>query len=105
MTWTSVPSDRFMFLKGEAEVNWYRSSPQVRWGSCSRCGSSMFYVADSPGHKEAPKLGHIYVSLGSLTSEIGARPVAHVSFEEHLSWIEGSEALPKYRGKSQDRIG
>jgi hypothetical protein len=101
VTWTSVPPDRFAFTQGEAEVAWYRSSPGVRWGACRRCSSPMFYVADQPGHADAPKLNHVYVSAGSLTSPIAERPVAHVSYEEHLAWIEGAEALPKFRGKTE----
>ncbi len=64
----------------------------------------MFYVADLPGHPEAPKLDHVYVSVGSLTSAIDDRPVAHVSYEEHVGWIEGSDALPKLRGKTDEQI-
>jgi hypothetical protein len=63
----------------------------------------MFYIADQE-HPDAPKLNHIYVSAGSLTSEIADRPVAHVSYEEHLGWIEGAEALPKFRGKTAARL-
>src|ERR1700720_3300793 len=67
VTWTSVPPDRFAFAQGAAEVSWYRSSPTVRWGFCRNCGSAMFYVADEEGHTDAAKVGHVYVSVGSLT--------------------------------------
>ena len=99
VTWTSVPSERFAFATGEGEVLWYRSSPGVRWGGCRRCSSPMFYIADQQ-HPDAPKLNHVYVSAGSLTGGISERPVAHVSYEEHLHWIEGAEALPRFRGKT-----
>jgi hypothetical protein len=105
VTWTSVPPDRFEFTQGEADVTWYRSSPGVRWGSCRICGSQMLYVADEPGHTDASKLSHVYVSVGSLTSALDDRPAAHVSYEEHVPWIEGSEALPRYRGKTDETIG
>jgi hypothetical protein len=64
----------------------------------------MFYIADSAGQPQAPKLEHIYVSLGSLTDPIDAKPVAHVSYEERVSWIGASEALPKYRAKTDERV-
>jgi hypothetical protein len=104
VAWTSVPTERFAFVAGEAEVSWYRSSRQIRWGFCRNCGSSMFYVADEEGHPEAPAVGHVYVSLGSVTSQVGARPVAHVSYEESVPWLEGSNELPKYRGKTGERM-
>jgi len=65
----------------------------------------MFYLADLPGHPERPKLHHIYVSVGSLTTAIADRPSAHVSYEEHVGWIEGAEALPKFRAKTDEQIG
>jgi hypothetical protein len=105
VTWTSVPPDRFTFNQGESDVAWHRSSPGVRWGSCRLCSSPMFYVADLPGHPEQPKLGHVYVSMGSLTTPVEDRPSAHVSYEEHVPWIEAAEALPKFRAKTNERIG
>ena len=104
VTWTSVPKDRFAFRRGEADVSWYRSSPAIRWGFCRNCGSSMFYVADSEGHPEAPRLDHVYVSVGSLTGAIADEPVAHVSYEEKVSWHHVNDALPKFRGKTEERI-
>jgi hypothetical protein len=65
----------------------------------------MFYIADQPGHPEAPRLDHVYVSVGSLTDPIAERPSAHVSYEEHVAWIEGAEALPRYRGKTEVKLG
>jgi hypothetical protein len=64
----------------------------------------MFYVADLDGHPDAPKVGHVYVSFGSLTSAIDDRPSAHVSYEERVSWIEGSNQLPKFRGKTDEQM-
>jgi len=104
VTWTGVPRDRFRFVRGESNVSWYRSSESILWGFCKTCGSSIFYQADRPGHPEAPKLDRMYVSVGSLTSPIDKMPTAHVSYEEHVAWIEGSHALPKYRGKSEAEI-
>ena len=104
VTWTSVPPDRFSYLRGEAGVSWYRSSPGVQWGFCRNCGSSMFYIADQKGHPDGPKLNHVYVSLGSLTSEIADLPIAHVSYEERVSWHDVSDDLPKFRGKTGERM-
>lgn len=102
VTWTSVPVERFRYDEGEANVSWYRSSPQVRWGFCKTCGASMFYVADGEGHPEAPQLGHVYLSLGNLTGPVDQAPSAHVSYEERVSWIEHFDALPKFRGKGEE---
>lgn len=65
----------------------------------------MFYVADLPGHPEEPKVNYVYVSAGSLTTTFDDRPAAHVSYEEHVGWIEGGDALPKFRAKTDEQIG
>jgi hypothetical protein len=105
VTWTSVPAESFRLLTGEALLAWHRTSPEVRWGFCRDCGSQMFYVADAPGQPDSPRVGDIYVSAGSLTDDLGVRPLAHVSYEEHVAWIEGAERLPKFRRKTNERIG
>jgi hypothetical protein len=64
----------------------------------------MFYVADGEGHPDAPKPGHVYVSVGSLTGQIADAPVAHVSYEERVPWHHASDTLPKFRGKTDIRI-
>ena len=64
----------------------------------------MFYVADREGHPDAPKPGHVYVSLGSLTGEITDIPIAHVSYEERVAWHQAGDALPKFRGKTNENI-
>jgi len=58
----------------------------------------------SPISPDTPKLDHVYVSVGCLTTVVDDRPVAHVSYEEHVEWIEGSDALPKFRSKTDEQI-
>lgn len=64
----------------------------------------MFYIADEEGHPDAPKLRHVYVSVGSLTSEINDLPAAHVSYDECVSWHRVDDGLPKFRGKTNERV-
>ncbi|HEV2364366.1 MAG TPA: GFA family protein [Caulobacteraceae bacterium] len=105
VTWTSVPPERFRVSRGAEEITWHRTSPPVRWGFCRNCGSHMLYVADLPGQPDGPTVGDVYVSVGSLDGAADLRPTAHVSFEEHAPWIEGAERLPRYRGKTEERMG
>jgi hypothetical protein len=64
----------------------------------------MFYVADQQGHPDSPKHGHVYVSLGSLTTPLHDVPKAHVSYEERVGWNEDRHCLPRYLGKTDERI-
>lgn len=104
VTWTSVPPDRFHVTSGDREIAWYRTSPGIRWGFCRNCGSQMFYIADSPGHPDGPQPGYVYASVGSLTEDGNIEPSAHVSYEEHVRWVEGQERLPRYRAKTGERM-
>ena len=64
----------------------------------------MFYIADEEGHTDAAKVGHVYVSVGSLTGTFDTLPSAHVSYEERVGWIEANDSLPKFRGKTDERM-
>lgn len=103
-TWTSVPRDRFRFVKGRDAVNWYRSSRWIEWGFCSACGSSMLYRAVEEGHHEAPRLDAMYVAVGSLIDPIDRPARTHVSFEERVDWLAYNDDLPKLLGKTDRRI-
>jgi len=100
VTWTSVPRERFELASGEDALTWHRSSDTIRWGFCARCGSTLLYEADAEGHAEAPKTDRVYVTVASLRDAMDRAPAAHVSFEEHVSWFEPGDHLPKHRGKT-----
>lgn len=104
VTWTSVPKDRFRFLKGENLIVWYSSSPYVSWGFCPKCGSSLLYNVLKEGHPESPKLDRMYVSAGSLISPLDRELSSHVSYEEKLNWLPIFDSLPKFKGKGIDKM-
>ena len=104
VTWTSVPMERFAFARGEDRLTWYRSSEWIAWGFCATCGSSMLYRAEREGHPEAPKLDRMYVAVGCLLDPPDRAAQAHVSYEERVPWFTPGDALPKHRGKTDERI-
>lgn len=85
-------------------MSWYCSSTWIEWGFCRHCGSSMLYRARSEGHPEAPKVDRMYVAVGSLVDPMDRQASAHVSFEERVPWFEPTDALPKHRGKTDQRM-
>jgi hypothetical protein len=103
-TWTSVPVDRFDFQAGEDLVRWYASSQWIEWGFCPRCGSSMLYRVVEEGHHESPRMGTMYVAAGSLVDPLDREPRAHVSYEERVDWMRFDDHLPKFRGKTTERM-
>lgn len=93
VTWTSVPRARFKLLNGQELLRTYFSSADVGWEFCSQCGSSLFYRATFAPEK-------IYVAAANL--EALDRPVeSHVSFEEHLPWMENQDRLPRLLDKGE----
>ncbi len=104
VAWTSVPLERFAFLRGEERVRWYRSSPCIRWGFCDQCGSRLLYRADEAGHPESPQVDRMYVAAACLEGTLDRTVEAHVSYEERVAWYTCGDALPKYRGKGPDRL-
>jgi len=104
VTWTGVPLSAFAFEQGEQAVRWYRSSPQIEWGFCATCGSSMLYRAIAEGHPEEPDTDRMYVAVASLTEPMDRPPQAHVSFEERLPTTRPGDGLPCYRGKTDEEM-
>ena len=103
VTWTGVPLERFELVSGEAQLRWYRSSRWIEWGFCGRCGSSMLYRAVEEGHVEAPRLDRMYVTAASLDA-LDRPASAHVSFEEHVPWLDVKDDVAKYRGKAVEKL-
>lgn len=99
LTWASVPRAQFTLLRGAAALRWHRSSPDVRWGFCGGCGSTLLYESDTP--EEA---GRVYVTVGSLDGSLDRLPSSHVSFEEHAAWFEPGDVLPRHVGKTDARV-
>jgi hypothetical protein len=95
VTWTAVPVDA-LSVDGEGALRWYASSPGVRRGFCGTCGSPLLYRgADAPDR--------VYVPVAVLDGL--DRPVdAHVSYEEHVPWLEGAEHLPCFVAKGAEPL-
>lgn len=104
VTWTGVPDGRFAFIEGEDRVRWYDSSEWIRWGFCETCGSSMLYTVKAEGHPESPTIGRVYVAVGSLVDPLDREPSLHVSYDERVSWFHAHDRLPRYRGKTDERM-
>ena len=67
----AVPRDAVAMLE-DATLTWYDSSPGVRRGFCSNCGSRLF--------KDDPFSDQVMVSAGCVVGPTGARIVKN-SFE------------------------
>lgn len=79
----------FQLLEGQELLSEYESSPGKFRAFCSRCGSPIF----SRSERE-PEIRR--VRLGTLDSDPGRRPLAHVWTGEQAPWFEIHDDLPRY---------
>ena len=97
VTWTSVPDNQLNLTTNPDAIHWYASSTGVRWGSCARCASRLFYRATTTESKA--RTACWYVAVASLDAPLDRAPSAHVSIEEAVDWCAVDDDLPRYTGK------
>jgi hypothetical protein len=87
----AVPIDDFEVLTGADHLKGYESSPgKVRY-FCSHCGSPLFTKVG-----ESPRV--VRVRLGTLDTEFGDPPVAHIFVDENPPWHEIADGIPQFSG-------
>jgi len=80
-------------VDGGDAITWYDSSPGVRRGFCSRCGSALFW--DCAGNDS------VSVAAGTLDQPSGLRQVRHIYVADKADFYDigdGLEQLPKGQG-------
>lgn len=96
VTWTRVADERLQ-VSGEAGLTHFESSPGVVRSFCSTCGTPLlFRGADMPGWT--------YLPVAVFDQPLDTTPDSHVSWEEHVPWIDDLDRLPRYRGKTDERM-
>jgi hypothetical protein len=93
VTWAAVKAKRVRITAGEDDVTRYRSSEIGTRAFCRTCGSSMFCTLDT--HP-----GVIDVALATLARDHGAVPRAHLFWDDRARWIELTDELPRFGGKT-----
>jgi hypothetical protein len=86
-TYGAARADGFRWLRGRESVRQYQSSPGFFRPFCPRCGS---VVAGEPHG------GRVFMPLGSLDDDPGARPEAHIFASSKAVWHEIADALPRF---------
>jgi len=104
VTWTGLAASQLRFARGEDHLERYESSPGTFRCFCRTCGTSMlsYYTPDSSTFGDLT--GKVYVPVAVLTEALDREPDSHVSYEEHVPWLEVGAGLPRYRGKGEEPI-
>lgn len=85
-----VSLDQFRWVRGEAQVANYKL-PEARFfgvAFCSACGGETARVS--------PERGFAVVPAGTLDSDPGARPQAHICVASKASWFPITDDLPQF---------
>lgn len=85
-----VAVDRFRWIRGEAQVQVYKV-PEARFFAvafCTRCG------AETP--RISTERGLAVVPAGSLDTDPGIRPTAHIFVGSKASWFPITDDLPQF---------
>jgi hypothetical protein len=74
-------------VTGENHVTWYQSSPNVRRGFCSRCGSQLFW--------DPPARDWTSIAMGAFDTPTGTHLEKHIFVSEKGDYYEISDGLPQ----------
>ncbi len=85
VTWVGFESHQLKFNNRQG-LRWYKSSPEARRGSCSTCGSNLFF-------ESRQWEGETHVALASFDGPIDRNPQAHAFYQTHVDWIPADESL------------
>jgi hypothetical protein len=89
--WVSTDVPRAaLSISGSGHIRWYRSSAEVRRGSCAVCGSPLFF--------DPPARDWIGVSMGAFDGASGTHTELHVFVAEKGDYYEIGDGLPQYPG-------
>jgi hypothetical protein len=90
VTWVGLEASKCRIVDPQARLHWYESSPQAERGSCSRCGTPMFF-------RSARWPGELHVTLANFDGPVDRAPQAHVFWDAHVDWVQldGDDGLPR----------
>ena len=91
VSWFVLPSLRFRWLQGTPTL--FASSPPVKRGFCSRCGTQLSYQ-----HADAP--GDIEITTMSLDEPGQVQPTKEIWLSERVAWVPVDATLEHYSQES-----
>lgn len=76
-----------LIVNGAENVSWYQSSPNIRRGFCSTCGSFLFW--------DPPAMDWIAVAMGAFDTPTATRLEKHIFVAEKGDYYEIADGLPQ----------
>ena len=88
VTWVGMDEARVQVADPEHLLHWYEAPEGGSRGSCSRCGSPMFF-------KAAAWPGQLHIARALFTDPVDRAPQAHAYFDTHVGWVTLGDVLPR----------
>jgi hypothetical protein len=87
-TTARVLRDQFRWVRGEALLRHFESSPGKRRHFCSNCGTHLIAEwADRP---------NVILRMGAVDTDPGKTPAGHIWMSHALPWLDYGESLPRF---------
>ena len=83
---TPVARVAFHWVRGEESLSSYESSPGKQRRFCSICGSHLL--------SERPDAEHLVLAAGTLDTDPGFGPSAHIWYADRAPWFDWDADLP-----------
>jgi hypothetical protein len=88
VTWVGFRQDSVRIIADGDALHWYQSSKESRRGSCSRCGTMMFFESTA-----AP--GETHIARACVAGPIDREPEFHIFIDQKVAWATVDDRLPK----------
>ncbi|MEW8562531.1 MAG: GFA family protein [Candidatus Thiodiazotropha sp.] len=82
-----VSTDGFQWISGKEQIKTYRAPNQDDRCFCSNCGSSVPVIE---------KDNNVIIPAGTLDSDPGIKPIAHIFTGSKAPWYDITDSLPQF---------
>ncbi|WP_146907857.1 GFA family protein [Arenimonas daejeonensis] len=89
VTWVGLKTENVRIVDPQSRLRWYASSPGAGRGFCDRCGTTLFFRSERwPGE--------LHVVRSNFDGPLDREPQVHVSYDNHVSWLQiGEDGLKR----------
>jgi hypothetical protein len=91
-----VKREGFKVVAGEEAITAYESTPGKKRCFCSRCGTHVYAYFDA-------RPDNIILRLGTLHTDPGVHPQAHIWVSHKAPWYEIQDDLPQFAERPDKR--
>lgn len=88
VTWVGAAVSQVTIHDQDGLLHWYASSKEAERGSCSRCGSSLFF-------RSSKWPGELHIARANFTGPMDREPQGHAYYDTHVDWVTLADKLAR----------